>query len=666
MKELLTKIRRLNDYDVVLFDIFDTIVTRKVEPEYVKKIWCSFLVKQKEINMTPIELYEKRAQIEKDLCQESKNKGFDVEFKYNDMVKKIFIMLNDEKKIKESFDGFLKDCVRLEVEIESKVQILDNDIVKLIKYLKENNKTVICVSDMYLSRPMIEEIFERLGIMQYIDKIFISQEKLISKRSGRLYDYVFEQMKISPQRTIMIGDNHYSDVEMAKKRGLSAYLIERSKQRENYESFLFNNDEKNIIEKLTKLIGDPKKAAFSNIVFSLYIFTEKLYFKLIEKGAKDVVFFSREGQFLKKIFDNFQETIYNEKIKTHYAIVSRKSTYLPSLKNLKEEKFSNLLNQYSSITLNDFLRSLNLTESDISEIKDSMPNIKNFNKNIVNFSKSKTFSKLKYNKVFQKKYESRRKEQNIAFKKYIDSLSLVDKNNINVVDIGWKGSIQTNIAKILNKTNIYGYYFGINAYNASDFPDREGVIFSNVPQETKNFNLFNENRSLYEILLAADHGSADYYSYDKKTNISEVNTFFKEEELELFEEIVMPIQEEMYELFINIKELLQNKSYNIDKITKMFNRVHYDMLFKPNQEQIDFFNNIYHYENFGVFNFTKFDQKHNYRSKIREYYKFFFKHKIYISDFYWPQLKNYNNGSLLLTKIYALERYLEFKKKNII
>ena len=51
-------------FKIVFFDIFDTILYRKIQPEYVKKIWANQLIKLLKLNCNALELYNTRNKIE--------------------------------------------------------------------------------------------------------------------------------------------------------------------------------------------------------------------------------------------------------------------------------------------------------------------------------------------------------------------------------------------------------------------------------------------------------------------------------------------------------------------------------------------------------------------------------------------------------------------------
>ena len=80
---------------------------------------------------------------------------------------------------------------------------------------------------------------------------------------------------------------------------------------------------------------------FSNHAFPLYLFTTRLYNRLVENNCKDILFMSREGKYLKILFEKYchlrKELCYDVKeIKTHYFYGSRNSIITASAKPINE------------------------------------------------------------------------------------------------------------------------------------------------------------------------------------------------------------------------------------------------------------------------------------------------------------------------------------------
>lgn len=682
MKEL--KIIHDKKIENIFFDIFDTIVFRKIQPEYVKKIWCNHLAKMFNLKIKATELYQIRNGLEYELGKKASQKGFDWEFKYEDFLKEF----HKELKIKIPLKEFVEKATQLEINIESNVQYVDENIISEIKKAKKEGKKIYCVSDMYLSKKMLTSIFTNLKIIELFDDIFVSCEMLKNKKSGEIFKEVLKKIKSKPEKCIMIGDNKVSDYENPKKIGINAIQLDRKEIYKQYDKFIQENNEDKVIEKFNSIV--PKSSDnFENSIFSLYLFIERLYFNLLNDGLDEVVFLSREGEYLKKLFDAFVEKVQNKKIKSHYLLVSRKATYLPSLRELKKEDFGSLLMQYSYISIVEFLKSLNFEEEDINKIldsyrKDCEKTIKtaklkenekeemreiikgNYNKKIIYLYESKLLKYLKQNKVFEEIYEKNRKEQSKLFKKYITSITKSKK--ICLVDIGWNGSIQDNVQRILGDSyKISGYLYGLISRNPEKCFDKKGLIFSNVPKVTQNFELYTENRTIFEILLGASHGSANKYVLNKDGNV-EVLLFKKEEEEKIFKEVVSKIQDRMFKIYEKLLDTLPNSYYDNLLIEKTINRIHYNMVFKPTKQQLTFFDRIYHYENFGVFEFTDFKL----HKKLTPYYyikenaKYVLKNKTFFYDTFWPTQKLHIEKLYIPKLLYKQKKYLKLKNKGVI
>lgn len=677
----------LKNYDYIFCDVFDTFVMRSVSPEYVKKIWSNYIVKYFSLSMSIQKLYSFRNKIEMELYSRSKQNGFDEEFKYEDLISEIFNAFKDNFKNIE-FQQFYKVCVDTELEIEKNVQFLDGEVISVLKECKKHGKKIYCISDMYLSKNMIQEIFKYHGVLDLFDDIFISSEYLKNKKTGNLFSLVLSELSVPAEKCFMFGDNFYSDFEIPKKNGINSFCIDRSDRYSFYSSFDQMMTENKFDYKF-KFLCKCNTDCFENIVFSLYMFIEGLYYDLMRNNKSEVIFLSREGEFLKKLFDLYVSKIYNKKIVSKYAIVSRKSTYLPSLGDIKNEDYSSLLSQYSYTSLNEFLKSLNLHENDISKIlksvidlpskelqkkyflddekMKSLNDILNFDPDlkISYFQKSAVFNRMKNNEEYINIVNSRRLEQKHNFIKYFKQLTQF--KDVSLVDIGWNGSIQNNISNILGKDyNINGYYLGLQKRDGKFEECKKGLVFSNVPSESHDYKLYSTNRTIYEILLGASHGSAN--EYVEKNGKVEVKLFSKQEERDIYDNHISKIQDRMLQIFSELCDLFSNGYYDNLAYSKKFNYIHFKTMFYPNKKQLEFFNNIYHYENFGVFEFTSFNTKKrvSLKFKIKEYLKLFLRFRTYFDDCFWPMLKLYNNHMFFGMFIYRNLKKIQFRKNDII
>ncbi|MVP01457.1 HAD-IA family hydrolase [Paenibacillus lutrae] len=665
MDQLVEFIDKQTDVAYVFFDVFDTILLREVDPEYTKKIWSKRMAIQLGDVISYEELYRIRFEMESSLCKQNEADGFDLEFNYSKFIHTLYKYLMDIKIIDAhySYENFFEECKQIELEVEKAVQYVDPKWIEVADHIKNKlNVRMVCVSDFYLTQDMMKDLFNYHKILDYFDLIYVSSEYLITKRSGRLFDKILEEQSINPKTVVMVGDNEISDFEMAKKKEINAYLLDRNTQRDFYTSFSKKNSIQKIREELNKLAKNTSKLyPFEEIIFSLFLYVALLHRHLIKNRVRNVFFLSREGEYLLNLFNIYQDMEGYKGIQyitPHYLKVSRRATFLPSLKSLAEEDFEILFRQYRNISLYDFLSSLGFEDSIVTEVSNRI-RVAPRNKE-PDFPTSDTYYKLKEDEFFKEIYEKSRQEQKANFLLYMKAFKVdIFKEGMYLVDVGWKGTIQDNIYRIFeSQVNINGAYLGLVASGNSDEHNiKEGLLFSAIPIRTPYFDVFNENRALYEIILGASHGSANRYILSDGEIAVETKQDIKEKEI--FTKIVSPMQINMQQTFKQICNLLCKKNINIDELRIEFAKIHSRLVYFPTRKEISFFNGLYHFENFGVIEYTEFTRpsKKGIVHTMKNTVKMLTKPRSLFTNSFWGPITLENAGLHYLIKLYGHYKY---------
>lgn len=614
---------------IVCFDYFDTLITRTVQPEFTKQLAASSLSLLINGLCTADRLYEIRRDLEKEMCEESLASGGELEFYLQDFAPRFLVLLrneNGEFPIGWDDKQFTKLILDIELTVEKKVQEVCADTAGILKSLKDAGCRTVLISDFYLPSSHFIPMMEHHDLADLFDHIYVSADYGLAKGSGRLYDKVISDLGCDPENMVMIGDNPHSDVSMANERGIKSVFLENPEKKDFYSTW--NRDEhltgNKVAERFSR--GNGASVMFSEMGFSLWFFISRLVEELLSRQVSNVFFFSKEGEFLKRLFDRYQEDLFGQQvINSHYLLVSRKATFLASLRPLEEEDFSRLFNYYRDISLRDFLLSLNLEESIASGICEDVG--LEYETRHHDFPNHPDFLKLKSSDVFRDVYEVRRSRQRQNLKNYIESFK-VDYNDegLTIVDVGWKGSIQDNLYHVFDKEVAFtGYYVGsLIAPNKSENNLKNGLLFDDSPAPGHYFDVFNNNRSLFEMVLGATHGSADGYFTEEEfeslpadhkkvvarsidTGNGELNiaTLDLPEERELFNEQIKPLQDHYYSTFVALNNAF-GRSQCLSPQPEWFAKQHARMVFKPEKGEIDFFERLYHLENFGVFEYTNF------------------------------------------------------------
>ena len=197
-------IRELSAFDVISFDIFDTLLLRPFSDPTDKYFFLG-----EKLGIMDF----KRIRVQQEYLARK-----DHEKKYGDnevTFKEIW------KRIERQAGVPAEKGMKAELEAEERFLYVNPFMLKVFEALKSQGKTLIAVSDMYLPEKYISGLLKKKGY-KGISSFYMSCEYGKSKSLGDIYLQVKSDYK---GRTIAhIGDNEHSDVKNAKEAGLAAYI----------------------------------------------------------------------------------------------------------------------------------------------------------------------------------------------------------------------------------------------------------------------------------------------------------------------------------------------------------------------------------------------------------------------------------------------------------
>jgi hypothetical protein len=358
---------------------------------------------------------------------------------------------------------------------------------------------------------------------------------------------------------------------------------------------------------------------FPELALTLYAFMAELHQRIPQEEGH-VCFLSREGQPLMQLYNLYRADGPGPHVR--YLEVSRRSTLLPSLGPLKTEQFQTLFRQYRAISLFEFLASLGL-EAFLPALVDAI-GITEAEARVrrADLPTDALFRRLVECPSFQCSYEEERCGRRNAFLAYLKRLHDASLPSVlSLVDVGWKGTIQDNLHALCGADGssirkVIGRYVGLVAPGAlADTNIKAGLLFSCIDGVTPFFRTFNENRALYEIMLAADHGSVTSYRYEADQEAHPVRGTFEEEAL--VRDVVLPVQRRLIARFKDICEVLRPYAADSAAVLPLAAGFHARMVFRPRRAELDWFSAVFHVENYGFFERSKFIH-HERKSTLRE------------------------------------------------
>lgn len=395
-----------------------------------------------------------------------------------------------------------------------------NPLVREVyNYCIQKHKVILIVTDIYLSRNLIEKILNKLQI-QY-NFLFVSSEERKTKHSGSLFLTVLDKVACEPQKILHIGDNRESDYVVPRKFGIKTILIPRDdkinlfiqkKSFKNYHgyanlcSFINNHSDYhnwNAVRKQHDL-DYFFQAGYEAQGPLLYGFVQWLEKNLKEQRFDKVFFLARDGQLIQKAYN-----ILNGSIPNSYMFASRRALIVPTL--------------WMQPDLKDVIRTITFLEMEkipsiLKRIGLQSEHYKNiFVKNQFSWTKEYNSSNLFNNLDFKHIYDRYIKPDMIVSSQnqYQDLVTYLNqinfKGNVAIVDIGWFGNMQRALNKVVKKSQIpvkiQGFYLGLNPFSKVVSDDvAHGFLFD----RNYNIELFRNERTfnaLFEILFTADHGT---------------------------------------------------------------------------------------------------------------------------------------------------------------
>lgn len=596
----------------VLCDFYDTVVHRSVAPEHVKKIACARLASSVLPRMTAKSLYDIRARLEIAACEANEALGFDLEFKLADLA----LALHRELALSPAYSAaqWVQEMLDVELEVEKRVQLVANGFLAFAEAVRGAGIPLILVSDNYLSRVSLVRLLQHHGLATLFTDVIVSSDHLLTKRTGRLYDVVLDRYRFPPEQMIMLGDNEHSDVACAEACGLKTMWIDSSDIHEQYRTFSKSANAARLSFQTQSATELDAHLRFARIGETLALFTERLYTALRSRGAKTVLFMSREGQLLKTIFDDFQDTCVLSsaaRVESKYFYVSRRATLLASCQPLGSETFETLFRQYQRISIADFLSSLGFPAVSRDalriEIGAAFDQVQDW------FSTSDVFLQLTGLESFKKIYEQERIKQRDLLNRYIDGLCESDKT-LYVVDVGWKGTIQDNLFRLLSQArNIEGFYLGLIANSLpSETNCKTGLVFDFRAAGTRAWGVYNENRAMFEVFLAADHGSVRRYDSGGDGCVQPLLDDAHAVESAAFVAIA-PTMQQIRQRALELFKSATGSASNIEDLAISIVDRHADLVLSPTSSELSTFEGLAHYENFGRFGVSAFSQSGNAR-----------------------------------------------------
>ncbi len=495
---------------LVSFDIFDTIITRKVRtPRGIFALMQEALVRGYAAKL-PFYVINNFYQLR--IWAEEQARSAIINDECQDVtLDEIYECFGRMTQITGEQINAVKQ-LEIDTELANVLPITSNiDLLK--KFVDEGNEVVL-ISFMYLPETIIRKMLISVDECLADIKIYISSEYRKSKNSGDLFRFVGDTLKQPYSEWTHYGDNEYSDVCVPSSLGINTVKVSFATD-VMWNKIMLDDLKSNPAAQLLMGAGyraiqnqsDNNRLSYqvgASIVGPLfYPYVLWILNSSLSKGIRTLFFVARDGYLLKLIADNII-TSRHLPIKTKYIYGSRKAWRLPSvteddfdIRSFIKWNYPRLITSYSKLA--------DIFELDIDELQKIFPFKFDENTMIGNDIKQYIFEILYSEQSKMASYicakQKDKRERAIEYLR--QETSELSTEHCAFVELIGSGSTQKCLSKLVNGWNhnpIETFY-----YRLDDHREYSGNI---------NYSFFSNKLpfgNIIEVLCGANHGQTlDY------------------------------------------------------------------------------------------------------------------------------------------------------------
>ena len=498
---------------LITFDIFDTLLYRLCgEPEVVFGIMRSKLFDR------PVVAFDKEFVAEFPAIRQ----GCAIQarsLKHNEAsFEEIYAYMQAKFVLSDVQVDYLKG---LEFDIERNMLRGMAAHVRMAESFIERGETVVLLSDMYYSAEQLRLFIKPISPKIAECEIVVSSEHDKTKRSGELFEYV--RSKYAPQSAewMHFGDDEVADFSVPSKLGIHAHKVKRRSVHQWDDMLMHKNNPALSVSAgvASSLMYEDEYEHFGALFAGplLFSFVRWVLRRSRVMGLKKLYFLSRDGWILHEIAKLIMRDEDSMSPQMDYLRVSRQSVVPASFGNLGENRcWDFIFLNIPELNMRTVAARLGVSEEWLLGVfaRDGRtygPDDRVDSFDVAGWIRwslthdSETLSKL------QEVATCRRR--NLC--RYLERMGVSDAG-VGFVDVGWRGSIQDALVKVLrgmkSEEKFTGLYFGLSEFTA--MTDAGNCKFGNAFRPYTALPYPSEVLRFVEIFCHANEGVTLSYTED--------------------------------------------------------------------------------------------------------------------------------------------------------
>ncbi len=506
--------------ECIIFDIFDTLVTRTIfYPDNIFRIIEQEFDEKFSIRS---DFMKVRKETEYQLRMSEEHSG---DVSYEDIYDHIHLYSDYTVEMV----AYLREK---DFEYELEILIPKPDTIALLQYAYDNNIEILFVSDMYLTKLQVMAILKKQNIPFKEENVMVSSDTGYRKDNTTVWKHLVETKRINPSKTLMIGDSEVSDAKLPGDFGIETFhlLSERNAFLESPFGKAFSQQFGQLSEQEMLLMGPVVNQIFSSafelsetvLDFSkkctpysfgytafgpfFYMFVNNIYRKFSDKR---VFFLARDGFFLQQTLETFLETkdltMYSQ---VEYLQISRRAMLGAVMKNA--ENLANMildLGNYKGMFSAMIYSRVGLDESFL------------FESGIEDFKIDDEADLEKAYEILLKHLDlinDHAKHENRAYYKYLESIGFFEESEDVLIDLGYSGTIQNYLHQLTGEKLTGEYFVTTEKVNGIEGDNNcfKGY-FADKIDHADNSNIVYKYALVLESFLTSDKGQLICYTEEK-------------------------------------------------------------------------------------------------------------------------------------------------------
>ena len=398
--------------------------------------------------------------------------------------------------LEQIYAGLPHDVKEEEVEAEVRFCVANPVFRAFYDRLITSGKTLYFVSDMYLDKGTVTRILHNCGYTRYAD-VFVSSEDQRLKGDGSRFAWFKTEFPGCEQQAIHIGDHPIADYAQPRTHGFSAHRLPQSAEWFASDDFIASKwpalSTRNSIG-LSAILGLYRiwKSGFEAVSRPTYwrqfgffyggalvgSFCGEIHAQLKRQGldVARLFFLARDGDILSRAYREL-----HARPEPVYTFASRRCMSFAALYSLSETDDKEQLRLFT--TSIGISKPEDLTERlgypDLADLEGDLRQ---------QHARAEPWTDASILATLQRHRDAllaKASAERGVLLDYLRHIGFFDETDAVVIDVGWSGSIQNALHKMIarenaGEPNLHGFYLGVYA----DVPHKEnktGYLFDGAP-----------------------------------------------------------------------------------------------------------------------------------------------------------------------------------------